>query len=168
VKLYTFEINQQRRIGAELDGQLVDISAAYEAFATSQAEAPTPRAIPPDMNSFVRLGPIALQAATKTLNYIKQRPAVPVGEQLIYPFEAVTILAPLRPGKILCSGINYRGHEEENPDAEMPSEPFFFAKLTSAVIGPGEPIVKPKLTQQLDYEVEFAVIIGKRMKSAPE
>ena len=41
-----------------------------------------------------------------------------------------------RPGKVLCSGINYKGHAEENPNAKMPSEPFFFAKLPSSVVGP--------------------------------
>jgi 2,4-diketo-3-deoxy-L-fuconate hydrolase len=54
------------------------------------------------------------------------------------------ILAPLpRPSKILCSGVNYASHADENPDAVMPTEPFFFSKLPSAVIGPGEPILIP-------------------------
>ena len=47
----------------------------------------------------------------------EKRPAVPVGERLAYAFEEVKLLAPIpRPGKILCSGINYRGHKEENPE----------------------------------------------------
>ena len=47
--------------------------------------------------------------------------------------------APVRPGKVLCSGINYKGHAEENPNAKMPTEPFFFAKLPTSVVGPGTP-----------------------------
>jgi 2,4-diketo-3-deoxy-L-fuconate hydrolase len=79
--------------------------------------------------------------------------------------ETAKLLAPIpRPGKILCSGINYRRHLEENPGAKMPTEPFFFSKLPTAVIGPSEAIVHPRLTKQLDYEVEFAVVIGKQMK----
>lgn len=168
MKLYTFEIAQQRRLGLEWAEQLIDVSAAYELYAASLAEPPTLRVLPPDMASFIRLGTVALEAAQNVLRFLKRRPAVPVGTQLIYPFDAVAIRAPLRPGKILCSGINYRGHKEENPEAKMPEEPFFFSKLPSAVIGPGEPIVKPARTEQLDYEVELAVVIGRRMKAASE
>jgi 2-keto-4-pentenoate hydratase/2-oxohepta-3-ene-1,7-dioic acid hydratase in catechol pathway len=80
------------------------------------------------------------------------------------------LLAPIpRPGKILCSGVNYRSHVDENPNARLPDEPFFFAKLPSAVIGPGEPIVHPRITQQLDYEVELAIVIGSTMRrTVPE
>jgi 2-keto-4-pentenoate hydratase/2-oxohepta-3-ene-1,7-dioic acid hydratase in catechol pathway len=70
-------------------------------------------------------------------------------------------LAPLRPGKILCSGINYASHAEENPGATMPEEPFFFSKLPSAVIGPGAPIVVPRESTLTDYEVELAVVVGR-------
>ncbi len=75
--------------------------------------------------------------------------------------EDARLLAPLRPGKILCSGINYASHKEENPAAKMPEEPFFFAKLPNAVIGPGAPIRIPRETTQTDYEVELALVIGR-------
>jgi 2-keto-4-pentenoate hydratase/2-oxohepta-3-ene-1,7-dioic acid hydratase in catechol pathway len=79
------------------------------------------------------------------------------------------MLAPIpRPPKILCSGVNYASHAEENPDAVMPTEPFFFSKLPSAVIGPGEPIVIPTPETQTDYEVELAMVIGKRAKRLSE
>jgi 2,4-diketo-3-deoxy-L-fuconate hydrolase len=78
------------------------------------------------------------------------------------PVEPEQILAPIpRPGKILCSGINYASHKQENPDAVFPDEPFFFSKLPSAVIGPGEPIVIPRPETQTDYEVELALVIGR-------
>jgi 2-keto-4-pentenoate hydratase/2-oxohepta-3-ene-1,7-dioic acid hydratase in catechol pathway len=72
--------------------------------------------------------------------------------------------APLRPGKILCTGINYRSHLDENPAATLPAEPFVFAKLPSAVVGPGEPIRIPSPQTNLDYEVELAVVIGRRVR----
>jgi 2-keto-4-pentenoate hydratase/2-oxohepta-3-ene-1,7-dioic acid hydratase in catechol pathway len=78
-----------------------------------------------------------------------------------HALDTVTLHAPLRPGKVLCSGINYRGHALENPNAKMPEEPFFFAKLPSSITGPEAGIVKSPLTNQLDYEVEFAVVIGR-------
>jgi 2-keto-4-pentenoate hydratase/2-oxohepta-3-ene-1,7-dioic acid hydratase in catechol pathway len=78
------------------------------------------------------------------------------------PVEPERVLAPIpRPGKILCSGINYASHKEENPDAVFPDEPFFFSKLPSAVIGPGDPIVIPRPETQTDYEVELALVIGR-------
>ena len=78
------------------------------------------------------------------------------------PVEGARLRAPLRPGKILCSGVNYASHADENPDAVMPQEPFFFSKLPSAVIGPGDPIVIPRPTTRTDNEVELAMVIGAR------
>ncbi len=76
------------------------------------------------------------------------------------PVEGATLLAPIRPGKILCSGVNYASHAEENPGATLPTEPFFFSKLPSAVVGPGAPIRIPRPTSNTDYEVELAMVIG--------
>lgn len=71
----------------------------------------------------------------------------------------VKLLAPIpRLGKILCSGINYRSDQEENPGAVLPEEPFFFAKMPSVVIGSGDSIRHPRRTTQLDYEIELAVV----------
>ena len=71
------------------------------------------------------------------------------------------LLAPLRPGKMLFCGVNYPDHAEENPNAVMPAEPFFFSKLPSAIVGPEEPIVIPGPETQTDYEVELAVLVGR-------
>jgi 2-keto-4-pentenoate hydratase/2-oxohepta-3-ene-1,7-dioic acid hydratase in catechol pathway len=86
-----------------------------------------------------------------------------------FPLNSIRLLAPIpNPSKVLCCGINYRSHAEENPNAIMPSEPFFFAKLPSSVIGPDDPIPYPPRTAQLDYEVEFAAVIGKQLRRAQE
>ena len=82
--------------------------------------------------------------------------------------EDARVVAPLRPGKILCSGINYASHKEENPEAVMPEEPFFFSKLPSAVIGPGEPIRIPAEHTKTDYEVELSLVIGRTAKRVSE
>lgn len=75
-------------------------------------------------------------------------------------------LAPIpRPGKVICAGINYHSHLDENPKATLPERPFFFAKLPSAVIGPGDAIVKLDPQSQLDPEVELGVVIGRRARS---
>lgn len=85
-----------------------------------------------------------------------------------YALADVKLEAPIRPGKVLCSGINYKGHAEENPNAKMPTEPFFFAKLPSSVVGPETPVEKSPRTEQMDYEVEFSAVIGKRLHKAAE
>lgn len=75
------------------------------------------------------------------------------------------LLAPITsPGKVLCSGINYKNHKEENPNAVLPKKPSFFSKLPSSIIGPGENIVIPYSESLTDYEVELTVIIGKTAK----
>jgi 2,4-didehydro-3-deoxy-L-rhamnonate hydrolase len=68
-----------------------------------------------------------------------------------------------RPGKIVCVGLNYRDHAEEQ-GAELPAAPLLFAKWTTALIGPGEPIVIPPVVTKCDYEAELGVVIGERVK----
>lgn len=97
------------------------------------------------------------------------RAALKDSESARVPLQGARLASPIpRPGKILCSGINYKGHAAENPNAKMPTEPFFFAKLPNAVIGDGDVIAYPPQTQQLDFEVEFTAVIGKRLRHAKE
>ena len=78
------------------------------------------------------------------------------------PEVGVRLLAPVpRPGKIFGSGVNYASHQQENPDAVLPDEPGFFAKLSSSVCGPGDPIRLPAPDAHVDYEVELAVVVGR-------
>lgn len=71
-----------------------------------------------------------------------------------------------RPGKIICVGLNYRGHAEEQ-GAEPPERPILFAKWPTALIGPGEPIVLPSISSSIDYEAELGVVIGEQAKAVP-
>jgi 2-keto-4-pentenoate hydratase/2-oxohepta-3-ene-1,7-dioic acid hydratase in catechol pathway len=78
------------------------------------------------------------------------------------------LAAPIpRPPKIICIGLNYRDHAIES-NLPIPQTPTVFAKFPTAVIGPGQPIVLPKNSTQPDYEAEFAVVIGKRVRHVPE
>jgi 2-keto-4-pentenoate hydratase/2-oxohepta-3-ene-1,7-dioic acid hydratase in catechol pathway len=69
-----------------------------------------------------------------------------------------------RPGKIVCVGLNYRDHAEEQGVA-LPKEPLLFAKFPNTLIGPGDPIVIPSVVTQCDYEAELGVVIGTRVKN---
>jgi 2-keto-4-pentenoate hydratase/2-oxohepta-3-ene-1,7-dioic acid hydratase in catechol pathway len=76
------------------------------------------------------------------------------------PLAKARLLAPLpRPPKIICVGLNYRDHAIESK-MEIPKVPTIFSKYPTAVIGPGAPIVLPKLSAKPDYEAEFAFVIG--------
>jgi 2-keto-4-pentenoate hydratase/2-oxohepta-3-ene-1,7-dioic acid hydratase in catechol pathway len=70
-----------------------------------------------------------------------------------------------RPQKIICVGLNYSDHAEEQGVA-LPERPILFAKWPNTLIGPGEPIVVPAISQQVDYEAELGVVIGQRVKGA--
>jgi 2-keto-4-pentenoate hydratase/2-oxohepta-3-ene-1,7-dioic acid hydratase in catechol pathway len=70
-----------------------------------------------------------------------------------------------RPQKIVCIGLNYRDHAEEQ-GTELPAAPLLFAKWPNTLIGPGEPIVIPPITKQVDYEAELGVLIGERVRGA--
>lgn len=79
----------------------------------------------------------------------------------------VTLLAPVAsPPKIVCLGINYRDHAEEQKK-ETPNEPILFMKPRTAIIGPDQRIIRPKLVKQLDYEAELAIVIGEKGKNIP-
>ena len=68
------------------------------------------------------------------------------------------------PGKIICVGLNYRDHAVE-AGFELPERPILFAKWTSALIGPNEPIVIPSIAHEVDYEAELGVVIGKTVRA---
>jgi 2,4-didehydro-3-deoxy-L-rhamnonate hydrolase len=73
------------------------------------------------------------------------------------------VAVPFDVGKIICAGMNYRDHAEETGLA-VPERPVLFAKWPNALIGPGEPIVLPSLTAEVDYEAELGVVIGRRSR----
>jgi 2,4-didehydro-3-deoxy-L-rhamnonate hydrolase len=68
-----------------------------------------------------------------------------------------------RPGKIVCVGLNYRDHAEEQ-GVELPEAPLLFAKFTTSLIGPGDAIVIPPAVTKCDYEAELGVVLGATVK----
>jgi 2-keto-4-pentenoate hydratase/2-oxohepta-3-ene-1,7-dioic acid hydratase in catechol pathway len=83
------------------------------------------------------------------------------------PLSEARLIAPLRPGKVVAIGLNYLDHIRE-AGMERPARPLVFAKFPSSVIGPGEPIrIDRSLTARVDWEVELAVVVGRRMRDVP-
>jgi len=84
-----------------------------------------------------------------------------------FTLEGVRLLPPVEPSKIVCIGKNYAEHAAELGSIP-PSEPQFFLKAPSSLIGPGDAIVLPNHEHPIHWEAELAVVIGRRMKSVPQ
>lgn len=120
---------------------------------------------PSTLEGFIARG---VEFASKMEEIIKVTPQ-DVLKACLRPLSAVTILAPItRPPKIICLGLNYLDHIEESiteHGAKIPDEPIIFLKPSTAIIGPGESIIKPNFVKNLDYEAELAIIMGRRAKN---
>ena len=81
--------------------------------------------------------------------------------------DEVRLLAPVRPRKFLAIGLNYADHIAET-GMEAPEFPVFFNKQVTCVVGPGDDVHMPRVSNLLDYEGELAVVIGTRCRHVPE
>ncbi|MEE6306441.1 fumarylacetoacetate hydrolase family protein [Plantactinospora veratri] len=87
----------------------------------------------------------------------------------VLPAEGLRVGPPLRPGKIICIGLNYRDHAAET-GAPLPTEPVVFMKAPDTVVGPDDEVLVPRGSTKTDWEVELAVVIGRtaRYLASPE
>lgn len=79
------------------------------------------------------------------------------------PLKEVKLLAPTMPSKVVCIGKNFAAHAAEIGE-DVPAEPLIFLKPNSAIVGPGDAIVIPKLSRQIELEVELVIVIGEMTK----
>jgi len=84
------------------------------------------------------------------------------------PLGAVELRPPIpQPGKILCLGLNYAAHAREGGN-EVPEHPTVFVRVTTSLVAPGAPVIRPRVSEQLDYEVELVIVIGARCHDVAE
>ena len=168
MRLFTFEVGEDDvLLGAEWRGGLIDLSAAHATLLGSRRSAAA-QPLSGYMTDLLAMGAPGMQAARDAMQHVTQLPERE-REALWYPLDQVAIWPPIPdPGKILCYGMNYVDRPQEHPTAEPPPSPHFFAKLPNTIIGPGEPIIYPRLTKQLDYGVQLATVIGAQMKHVTE
>jgi len=81
-----------------------------------------------------------------------------------FPLSSVRLLAPVEPKKIACVGRNYAAHAAELGN-QVPKEPLIFLKPPSALIGPGQAIIRPKISARVDFEGELGVVIAKHCRN---
>ncbi|WP_339198853.1 fumarylacetoacetate hydrolase family protein [Aeribacillus sp. FSL k6-2211] len=171
MKLITFTEQGVTRIGAIEDGKVIDLHAAFEKKLESEGKLRFKQIaeayVPADMNGF-------LQGGKESLDYAKEAVAFALkhekykGKQLVFSKEDVKVEAPVpSPGKMICVGHNYREHILEM-GREIPPYPVVFAKFANTVIGPEDDIPHYPISDQLDYEAEFAFVIGKRARNVSQ
>jgi 2-keto-4-pentenoate hydratase/2-oxohepta-3-ene-1,7-dioic acid hydratase in catechol pathway len=145
MKLVTFSHDGRTRIGAVEGTEVVDLSTHGGSLQL-------------DMLAFLEQGQTAMDAA---------RAACASGTGRL-ALANVRLEAPIRrPPKILAVGLNYRDHVEET-GGKIPEVPMIFNKQATAVIGPRDAIHRPKDSEQLDYEGELGIVIGKRCRRVPK
>ncbi len=143
MKLVTFTHNNETRVGAVVETEVVDCKNNTK--------------IPATMLEFLAAGPGALDAMQQQIDSGLGRIAL----------DQVKLHAPVpRPGKYLGISLNYADHIEET-GRDKPEYPSFFTKQGTCVIGSGDAIHRPKISDKLDYEGELAFVIGTRCRHVP-
>ncbi len=176
MRLVTYQYKGQSRIGAQLDGQIVDLNRAYQAW-LYHADNPDELAVadarvPADMIGLLRGGDASLRAAQQAVAFVSGQLEMggdTLNQQgIVYAIESVSLLQPvLRPGKVICLGLNYRDHAAEAGMA-IPEYPVLFHKVAGSLIGHNQPVVVPRISSKIDFEGELAIIIGRRGKYITE
>jgi len=178
MRLVTFLDPQQRsRTGAvAADGCIVDLNSAYALFLRDRQQLAdwqetANRRVPNEMRALFSGGDAALDAARAALEFaagLGPDAAAPDGGAVLYDPARVTLKAPIIPRKFFHTAGNFREHHEEAVKAGFshPVMPWIvFFQNIDAIIGPDEPVVYPQhLTQELDYELELAVVVKKSGK----
>jgi 2-keto-4-pentenoate hydratase/2-oxohepta-3-ene-1,7-dioic acid hydratase in catechol pathway len=154
MKLVRFSVNgQSPRVGVLQGDRIGDIQAS---LVTSLARRGVSRAAeigaalaPQSTRGILEGGPATMEAIAA------------VTEWVTVPTKGARLHAPISdPGKFICIGLNYSDHAAE-AGVPVPKEPPIFAKFANAILDPGEPILRPRGSSQLDWEVELGVVIGR-------
>jgi acylpyruvate hydrolase len=154
MKLVRFSTNgQSPRLGALRGDRIADLQASLAATLTRRgvvrAQEIAAALVPQSTRLFLEGGAAA------------QDGIAGITEWVTVPAASARLHAPIAdPGKFICIGVNYRDHAAET-GSPIPKEPPIFAKWSNAILDPGEPILRPRGSQQLDWEVELGVVIGR-------
>jgi acylpyruvate hydrolase len=182
MRLITFESGGEDRVGALKDNFVVDIGLAIDSLRGGtlglEQRPELQKAVnlvlaggasPRHMMGLLERGEAWRRALAEILEAVTvSREPSRLSRGVFVLLEQVRLRAPLRrPGKIVCMGLNYESHRAEQ-GIKSPARPVFFLKSNNTICGPGDPIVLPPSSAEVDYEAEFAVVIGKRGKGIPE
>ncbi|WP_044748179.1 fumarylacetoacetate hydrolase family protein [Bacillus alveayuensis] len=162
MKIVNYRVGDTVRAGCIVDEKIVDLNKAYVQLLQSQGhlrdEKLADALVPSNTIELLEGGEKSLEEAYKAVEFA-------LANDIVVNRSDVKIEAPvLKPNKIICVGHNYREHILEMK-RELPKFPVVFAKFNNTIIGPEDDIPLPSITEQLDYEAEFAFVIGKRARN---
>ncbi|MHB1653455.1 MAG: fumarylacetoacetate hydrolase family protein [Desulfitobacteriaceae bacterium] len=164
------------RLGAMIaEDRILDLNYAYQLYLEGRDE---PRSqeiaqaiVPADSVDFLQGGENSLKAATVAIDYATSLSAAELeafGKRMLFERSEVKLGAPVqKPMRIVCLSHNYHDFIRET-GVPMPPEPRIFSKYNNTLCGPDDPIIYPKMTQALGYEVEIAFVIGKKGRNVPK
>lgn len=157
MRLVTYEFQRKWRSGIAIENKIVDATiAAKAANIRVDTDALSNRAI-------IQLDPDEQEQLVQAAHEL-----APLENHSTYLMEHVHLGPPIPdPDKIICLGLNYLSHAEE-AGFKPPEVPILFAKYRNALTGPTSPICLPSLSEEIDYEGELAVVIGRQCKDVPE
>jgi acylpyruvate hydrolase len=184
VKLVAYESGKQPALGVVVNDSIIGVSPAIELlkkkrvprtlaqranFKSASRRILDAGAAPKDMIELLGRGQAwGKSLATVTSLLAKGIDLKKAPRGLFTPLAKARLLAPIpKPGKITCVGLNYADHAREQGH-EPPKSPIFFLKSGNTICGPGDAIHLPPNSSQVDYEAEFAVVIGKKGSHIPE
>ncbi len=176
MRLATFEVATRtgavRRVGVRREESLVDVTAGYaQVLADNGVPAPVSRAAetaPPAMIPFVERGEDALSAAREAVELVEETDTRtgPDGAQLEYDLNEVELRSPIPRPNSLRDCIAFEEHLRNSLGDDIPDVwyelPVYYKSSADSVVGPDETVRWPTYTNQLDYELELGIIIGKR------
>jgi len=165
VRLATHLQAGEPRLAVVAGDALIDVERGYAALLRARGEVAAERlaaaGAPSDVVRFLALGARAIAAAREAVDHaLALDPAVARAELIRSALHEARLLPPVpRPPKIVCVARNYREHAAEAGLA-VSEIPILFARFAATLVAPGEPIVRPSVSDQLDWEGELAVVIG--------
>ncbi len=143
MKIANFVLENHERLGVVDGDSLVDLKSA----------APD---LPGDLMGLIALGASGFDRARAAAKSAKAEHR--------HPLSGLKLRPPIpKPGKIICLGLNYADHAAEGGH-QKPTYPSFFMRGATSLIGAGEPIVRPKVSDKLDYEAELVAVVGKKAR----
>jgi 2-keto-4-pentenoate hydratase/2-oxohepta-3-ene-1,7-dioic acid hydratase in catechol pathway len=147
MRYLTFAKSGATAVGVRTGDQVVDLSIA----------APE---LPSTLEGILALGDLGSQVVTRA---IKAAPKIAYTS-----LQGLSYLPPiLRPGKIICVGLNYADHAAESPYKKAPDYPAFFARYANSLVAHGAGLVRPHVSHEFDYEGELVAVIGRRGRYVP-
>jgi acylpyruvate hydrolase len=145
MRLVTYETGGQARVGAVIGDEVVELYHVAPELPSS-LKSLIASGVPADLADRVSSAPASARR----------------------PLAAVKLMQPIPdPGKVLCVGLNYYDHAEELGQS-APDYPSLFMRATTSLIAAGEPLIVPRVSDELDYEAELVIVIGKTCRDVSE